>query len=258
MQIYTDYISSKTFRLLHNMHNVQLNEHILSPLGVNTPLNRKEIAEWLERLKELYLDGRELRTSLDSNLILYDLIKHYYFEHEELIRMYGLNTEASDYYELTKQEALKIPNAKEIRKNHLYEIVIRNLLILGENISKSRDVVSLESIDVSLSAVELLCHSQIRDLFKFDEYEYTLNSVDEMVQFTKEHGGFPFQFTHFVDDPKEKNKLKNFIFGTPQIKANVEIHLYDCNFAHLLYAVLLTALAFKLEVMSNGRIYGTS
>ena len=245
---YLEHISRKAFRLIHNKHDAVLNDHFLSPLGINAPYAYKDIDEQISRLINLYQNGRERRQQYSSNLILDDLLHHYFFERDQIVREFRMTDEFMDYYQATKDAAAKIQDASNfVKQNRLYEIVIRNLLIIGENIISCRDLIDLLTIDVSLDTVEYLCRGQLRDLFKFEEYEYYLDGADKMAEFVKEHGGFPFQFTQYVDDPEKKSQIKYWFTGVPQIKQDVEIHLYDCNFAHLFYALFLTALVEKVE-----------
>ena len=245
---YLEHISRKAFRLIHNKHDAALNDHFLSPLGIDTPYTYKEIDEQIRRLIDLYQDGREVRKKYSSNLILDDLLHHYFFQRNQIIQEFRITDAFMDYYQATKEAASKVQDASNfVKQNRLYEIVIRNLLIIGENIISCRGRIDLCTIDISLDAVEYLCRGQLRDLFKFEEYEYHLNGANRKAEFVKEHGGFPFQFAQYVDDPEKKTQIKYWFTGVPQIKQDVEIHLYDCNFAHLFYALFLTALVAKLE-----------
>lgn len=245
---YLEHISGKAFRLIHNKHNAVLSDHFLSPLGINTPYTYKDIDEQIRHLINLYQDGREVRQKYSDNLILDDLLHYYFFRYDQIIREFRTTDAFMDYYHATKEAASKIQDAPHfVKQNRLYEIVIRNLLVIGENIIRSKRLIDLSTIDVSLDAVEYLCRGQLRDLFKFEEYEYQLNGADEKAVFVKEHGGFPFQFTQYVDDPEKKTIINYLFTGIPQIKQDVEIHPYDCNFAHLFYALFLTALVEKVE-----------
>ena len=245
---YLEHVSQKAFRLIHNKHNAVLNEHFLLPLGINTPYTYKDIDEQIKRLINLYQDGRETKQQYSSNLILDDLLHHYFFEWDQVVSELSTTDRFKDYYHTTKVAAAKIHGASHSAKqNRLYEIVVRNLLIIGENIIRCRGLVDLYTIDVSLDAVDYLCKEQLRDLFKFEEYKYQLNGANEKAQFVKENGGFPFQFTQYVDDPEKKHQIEYCITGIPKIQQDVEIHPYDCNFAHLFYALFLTALVEKVE-----------
>lgn len=247
---YLEYISGKAFRLIHNKHDAVLNDHFLSPLGIDTPYTYKDIDAQIKRLINLYHDGREVRQKYSDNLILDDLLHHYFFERDQIVCEFRSTNVLINYYQVTKEVAAKIQNASNfVKQNRLYEIVIRNLLIIGENIISCRGPIDLYTIDISVNAVEYLCRGQLRDLFKFEEYEYQLHGANEKAEFVKNHGGFPFQFTQYVDDPEKKSQLKYWFTGIPQIKQDVEIHLYDCNFAHLFYALFLTALVEKVEAM---------
>lgn len=245
---YLEHISRKAFRLIHNKHDAALREHFLSPLGIDTPYTYKDVDEQIRRLIDLYQDGRDVRQKYNSNLILDDLLHHYFFKYDQIVREYSVTDTLMEYYQSTKEAAEMIQNASNfVKQNRLYEIVIRNLLIIGENIISSRRFADLCTIDISLAAVEYLCRGQLRDLFKFEEYGYQLHGANEKAVFVKEHGGFPFQFAQYVDDPEKKSQIKYWFTGIPQIKQDVEIHLYDCNFAHLFYALFLTALVEKVE-----------
>ena len=245
---YLEYISRKAFRLINNKHDSFLNDHFLSPLGIGVPYTYMDIDNQIKRLMNLYQDGREVRQKYSDNLILDDLLHHYFFQYDQIIRAFRTTDALMDYYQATKEAAAKIQDTSHfLKQNRLYEIVIRNVLIIGENVVRSNRLVDLSTIDVSLDAVEYLCREQLKNLFKFEEYEYRLNGADEKAVFVKEHGGFPFQFSQYVDDPEQKT-IVNYLFkGIPQIKQDVEIHPYDCNFAHLFYAVFLTALVEKME-----------
>lgn len=245
---YLEYISRKFSRLIHNKHNDVLNGHVLLPLGIDVPYTYKDIEEQILRLITLYQDGREGRRKYSDNLLLDDLLYHYLFRDDRLVAELRTTDAFMEYYQVTKGFAAKIQNAPNFAKqNRLYEIVIRNLLIIGENIIYSGVDIGLNTIDVSLDAVEYLCRRQLSGLFKFEEYEYRLNGANEKAKYVKMQGGFPFQFTQYVDDPEKKTIINYLFTGIPQIQQNVEIHLYDCNFAHLFYAVFLTALVERME-----------
>ena len=180
--------------------------------------------------------------------MLHDLLMHCYFRHDCLVSDYSLSAEIEDYYDQTKKMASDIPDTKGIKQNRLYEMVIRNLLILGENIYRGRRIIELDYVDISLRAVYLLCKRQIRKLFRMEGQEFDWKDIEEMIEYAHTCGGLPIQYTKLIDDPKEKGKIKHLFFGVPQIQTNIEIRLCDCNCAYIFYAMLLTALVINMEV----------
>lgn len=230
-----------------------LSNSILSPLGVEEPYTCIDIEEQVNRLVKLYHDVRKKESALDDRLILYNLLDHYYFKNDYLIRGLWVTEKFKDYYVATKEYFAQIPNIQnQLNQNLAYKTVIRNLLIIASNICNSESQIDLNSIDINLKTVGYLCKYHIKELLNADR-DVSLSEANRIAAFVKHKGGFPIQCIDYVEDPVKKKQLKYIIKGVPLIEQKAEIQLYDCNFAHLFYAVFLTALLEKVEATTNGK-----
>ena len=244
---YLEFISHVTTNQISNKHDDELNNYSLSPLGICEPYTCQDINKQVDRLIGLYRGFDKMKPPFNSNLVLYELLNHYYFNHDRIMRDFCATEKTMNYYKATKAFYTKIPNiTNNVNQNQAYKTVIRNLLILASNFYDCAKQVDLESIDINLNAVGYLCKNQIQDLLDIDR-SVSLKEADRIARYLKTVGGFPVQRKEYVEDPIKKKQLKYIITGVPMVVNSIEIHLYDCDHAHLFYAIFLTALEEKVE-----------
>ena len=245
--MYLEYIRNRVCMLLEGKKPL-IQEHIFLPLNVQTEFSYPELAHQISHLQKEYKDI-DAQSSYANWNMMYHLMERRSLYDNWLFQGHLASAETDSYYRATLDLADELKAVKGTRQNRLYEIVLRNLLIISENILRSNFVVNLNTIDITFDAVKYLCSYELNNLLKIDEgYEYNgnLDDNDQLFECIKYYKGFPFHVTEWVDDPECKNKIVKF-FSHPQIQQNKEIKPYDCNFAFYFYSVLLTALATRLE-----------
>ena len=246
-RVYLEYILDKASRLINNKHDPYLRSHFLAPIGIDVECTYKDLKDQVERLRNLYVDGRERKITYDSNLILFDLMEHFYFDNDYFFMEYiGINSLES-YYRKTKELFEEIPETKNnLKQNRYYEIVIRNLILLISNSCIRTKKSKMFNVDMSLRGIGIMSRRQLTSLLRTKEYG--IEDANVIAQYVKEQGGFPIKYTIYVNDPQKDTSIGRLLGIVPQIPTEENIGLADCTLSHLFYSVLLTALVFNMEV----------
>lgn len=241
--------------LISNTHDKYLIDHCLSPLGIDNMVSVNDIQSQTDRLMNLCADQRLHQDDIDENIYLYNLLMHEYFQRDTWLCDYNLSSEIKQYYSETKALLQQIPKLTRGYRNVTYQKIIRNMLIIGENITISRDLIHFNTFDITLRSINELCWRNLDVLFPNDGKEFGIDDVPILVRHTMSIGGLPQQRKEWVDDPNDKrSKIKKALTGTNLVQQDIRITIYECLSAILLYACLCTAVVTKLEATEYGRI----